>query len=125
MGCWVARKCFVACLFFEESQQPTWPQVKHRRRCTQLSPILRHSSQPSLFGLILRIWSTCVQVSAIEVSFALHRVNHIVACIGIRTWKRVSPGTDLTVTRSEEHTSELQSRLHLVCRLLLEKKKNI
>src|SRR2546429_7386880 len=30
-------------------------------------------------------------------------------------------GTDLD--RSEEHTSELQSRLHLVCRLLLEKKK--
>src|SRR2546422_6186242 len=27
------------------------------------------------------------------------------------------------VKRSEEHTSELQSRLHLVCRLLLEKKK--
>src|SRR2546429_4463600 len=27
--------------------------------------------------------------------------------------------------RSEEHTSELQSRLHLVCRLLLEKKKTI
>src|SRR2546429_5789676 len=29
---------------------------------------------------------------------------------------------DLYVERSEEHTSELQSRLHLVCRLLLEKK---
>src|SRR2546422_7174389 len=28
-----------------------------------------------------------------------------------------------TAARSEEHTSELQSRLHLVCRLLLEKKK--
>src|SRR2546429_5970190 len=28
-------------------------------------------------------------------------------------------------SRSEEHTSELQSRLHLVCRLLLEKKKKI
>src|SRR5687768_5329306 len=27
--------------------------------------------------------------------------------------------------RSEEHTSELQSRLHLVCRLLLEKKNNM
>src|SRR5687768_18229555 len=27
------------------------------------------------------------------------------------------------LVRSEEHTSELQSRLHLVCRLLLEKKK--
>src|SRR2546422_1083281 len=30
----------------------------------------------------------------------------------------------LRAVRSEEHTSELQSRLHLVCRLLLEKKKN-
>src|SRR5687768_17871526 len=30
-----------------------------------------------------------------------------------------------TSCRSEEHTSELQSRLHLVCRLLLEKKKRI
>src|SRR2546422_7083021 len=29
----------------------------------------------------------------------------------------------LLASRSEEHTSELQSRLHLVCRLLLEKKK--
>src|SRR2546422_1150002 len=32
-------------------------------------------------------------------------------------------GGSLGGTRSEEHTSELQSRLHLVCRLLLEKKK--
>src|SRR2546429_3409826 len=31
---------------------------------------------------------------------------------------------DAEIVRSEEHTSELQSRLHLVCRLLLEKKKN-
>src|SRR2546429_4449588 len=38
-----------------------------------------------------------------------------------------TPGTShpemVRVTRSEEHTSELQSRLHLVCRLWLEKKK--
>src|SRR2546422_7278288 len=34
----------------------------------------------------------------------------------VRTWR--------APTRSEEHTSELQSRLHLVCRLLLEKKKH-
>src|SRR5687768_95923 len=33
------------------------------------------------------------------------------------------PAFDLKEGRSEEHTSELQSRLHLVCRLLLEKKK--
>src|SRR5687768_18242611 len=30
---------------------------------------------------------------------------------------------NIGIKRSEEHTSELQSRLHLVCRLLLEKKK--
>src|SRR2546429_3729630 len=32
------------------------------------------------------------------------------------------PGAVARLARSEEHTSELQSRLHLVCRLLLEKK---
>src|SRR2546422_5395707 len=32
-------------------------------------------------------------------------------------------GVLIDLFRSEEHTSELQSRLHLVCRLLLEKKK--
>src|SRR2546422_7966184 len=32
-------------------------------------------------------------------------------------------GVHQDLERSEEHTSELQSRLHLVCRLLLEKKK--
>src|SRR3989442_8063790 len=33
-------------------------------------------------------------------------------------------GNAAELVRSEEHTSELQSRPHLVCRLLLEKKKN-
>src|SRR5256884_8414948 len=36
---------------------------------------------------------------------------------------RVAGRISLVIVRSEEHTSELQSRLHLVCRLLLEKKK--
>src|SRR2546429_3658181 len=44
------------------------------------------------------------------------RYKRVVSC------KDPSDGTDV---RSEEHTSELQSRLHLVCRLLLEKKKKI
>src|SRR5436305_3114414 len=34
-----------------------------------------------------------------------------------------APASAVTYQRSEEHTSELQSRPHLVCRLLLEKKK--
>src|SRR2546429_2034069 len=37
--------------------------------------------------------------------------------------KKMEIGESVSVLRSEEHTSELQSRLHLVCRLLLEKKK--
>src|SRR2546422_4994987 len=44
-----------------------------------------------------------------------------------RTARRPLPRREVIearpVSRSEEHTSELQSRLHLVCRLLLEKKK--
>src|SRR3989449_6398888 len=35
-----------------------------------------------------------------------------------------APALGHPTLRSEEHTSELQSRLHLVCRLLLEKKKS-
>src|SRR2546429_4527533 len=52
------------------------------------------------------------------------------ACQELRQCIHVAPRTcqkDSATTateRSEEHTSELQSRLHLVCRLLLEKKKN-
>src|SRR2546429_1023800 len=38
----------------------------------------------------------------------------------IKQCRTLRPASEL---RSEEHTSELQSRLHLVCRLLLEKKK--
>src|SRR5687768_18195675 len=40
--------------------------------------------------------------------------------VGVR---RLGPAGLGQLLRSEEHTSELQSRLHLVCRLLLEKKK--
>src|SRR3989442_11526906 len=47
--------------------------------------------------------------------------------VDLKVLARGTPGfsgaEDLQVDRSEEHTSELQSRPHLVCRLLLEKKK--
>src|SRR2546429_6008204 len=38
--------------------------------------------------------------------------------------RQISLPSNSETLRSEEHTSELQSRLHLVCRLLLEKKKS-
>src|SRR2546422_5347539 len=48
------------------------------------------------------------------------RIRMPAACMNISAGTCVEP---YTPDRSEEHTSELQSRLHLVCRLLLEKKK--
>src|SRR2546422_6892925 len=56
--------------------------------------------------------------------FILHNVRVVGGCCGttpdhIRQIKTAVR----SLARSEEHTSELQSRLHLVCRLLLEKKK--
>src|SRR3989442_3984721 len=44
--------------------------------------------------------------------------------LGARRGRQFSVQSEWQKTRSEEHTSELQSRPHLVCRLLLEKKKN-
>src|SRR2546422_8521444 len=71
--------------------------------------------------------------------FRSHQVHHEVAIRaaepdhragGERVEDELRGGTGLHASRprqgfgrSEEHTSELQSRLHLVCRLLLEKKK--
>src|SRR5258708_18479574 len=46
-------------------------------------------------------------------------------CLPCQTWRHMSFATSVERTRSEEHTSELQSPDHLVCRLLLEKKKKI
>src|SRR5262245_19784818 len=47
----VAWKCAVACLLGESSQQPTWPQLRQMRRCSQRLPLLRHSSHPSALGV--------------------------------------------------------------------------
>src|SRR2546422_5665350 len=54
--------------------------------------------------------------SILAKSFAQYQMNAQAAHLEHRIEK-------LHAKRSEEHTSELQSRLHLVCRLLLEKKK--
>src|SRR2546422_1145260 len=59
-------------------------------------------------------------------TLSLHDALPISCTLWRRTWDRPCRGRRARATpgiRSEEHTSELQSRLHLVCRLLLEKKK--
>src|SRR2546422_8457118 len=70
---------------------------------------------------------------SLGLSSILGSLNYITTVINNRapgmTWFRLPLSvwslfiTAILGLRSEEHTSELQSRLHLVCRLLLEKKK--
>src|SRR5690625_6678820 len=56
-------------------------------------------------------------------NFALQLPN-VIAQMNAVISRQVKHFQELAAHRSEEHTSELQSRGHLVCRLLLEKKKN-
>src|SRR3712207_7354524 len=59
----------------------------------------------------------------VDLDRGLHRRDQV----GVRVVEVVAARVDRVVVRalrSEEHTSELQSRQYLVCRLLLEKKKN-
>src|SRR5690625_6359288 len=51
----------------------------------------------------------------------------VIAYLAVNTYGSITGTGGFTVSgiRSEEHTSELQSRGHLVCRLLLEKKKTM
>src|SRR2546429_5382822 len=50
-------------------------------------------------------------------------LNTAVVALLLPANARAQTASQQSAPRSEEHTSELQSRLHLVCRLLLEKKK--
>src|SRR3712207_7316140 len=63
-------------------------------------------------------WMYAMESNAVTPSLRLP----VVAMIGNRALD--DPGAFGVEHRSEEHTSELQSRQYLVCRLLLEKKKN-
>src|SRR2546422_6318981 len=68
-------------------------------------------------------------LAAAELLFSESHCRAVVTCQPERATAALALAQELGVPaqrlRSEEHTSELQSRLHLVCRLLLEKKKNV
>src|SRR2546422_5032183 len=69
---------------------------------------------------------TGVQTCALPICLANRFIPFIANCtcgVGRRVFRSSSKRVARRDSRSEEHTSELQSRLHLVCRLLLEKKK--
>ena len=64
-------------------------------------------------------------VAAFSVNAALCLIDCVIAIIhqGLQLSIYLEDNTTASSTRSEEHTSELQSHSDLVCRLLLEKKK--
>src|SRR5438309_8327709 len=77
-----------------------------RRLALRRSPY-RHVASSSRGGL-----PTCTR------SYACHRISATCAVAAA-----TRPARAARARRSEEHTSELQPQFHLVCRLLLEKKK--
>src|SRR5690349_22614189 len=87
--------------------------------------MLRRPPRSTLFPYttLFRSWAAVLPLVlvAVPVLVEAYRRQHFFATV-IRS--RVSTsGKGTTAHRSEEHTSELQSRRDLVCRLLLEKKK--
>src|SRR6266571_624310 len=81
----------------------------------------------ALSGGVLAIWAA-VGSSASTFVRVLHAITGLGAIIpGRRIYHRsqalLFPRTRMNAARSEEHTSELQSHVNLVCRLVLEKKK--
>src|SRR5699024_11434461 len=82
----------------------------------------RRSSDLAVFFLPhLRIPEVMDTAAFRNICFVQHRIHLILLVIHSVTHGKAL-GLHITV-RSEEHTSELQSRFDLVCRLLLEKKK--
>src|SRR2546429_6237637 len=92
----------------------------HPLRCPVKPAMAGDSVQPAAIVLsvgvtpTVRSWSVCLPPRRFAIRSFLPDES------SFATKPSVPPSGEL---RSEEHTSELQSRLHLVCRLLLEKKK--
>src|SRR5256884_2364320 len=82
--------------------------------CSLLLPVV---------ALLLPSWHSATLGSAVSLWSTAHAAPGNAAYPNLSSMI-VDAATASSFSRSEEHTSELQSRLHLVCRLLLEKKKN-
>src|SRR3712207_2170084 len=73
-------------------------------------------------GIFMGLFQGSGMASALAQSFATIIPKQLAGFWGLVIALISAPGT-FFISRSEEHTSELQSRQYLVCRLLLEKKK--
>src|SRR5690554_7000134 len=97
-----------------------------RQRQTASPSILRGVGALALIAHAISLYGEIFTGQGL--SFGFFHVSSLIAWLVIAVtlvFSLRAPVTSLLlVMRSEEHTSELQSRPHLVCRLLLEKKKN-
>src|SRR5687768_18017028 len=92
--------------------------------------MIRRPPRSTLFPYTTLFRSKGLEFQDVEAVFAEHFLEHLPVDAALsfllEAHRVLAPGGWIrlsTPNRSEEHTSELQSRLHLVCRLLLEKKK--
>src|SRR2546422_10570990 len=93
-------------------------RVSGRVRHVGPPPPLRQISRPANSRTVTPARSSRARVARLPVTISTSR-GASASTLHPSVWNSGS-----ATSRSEEHTSELQSRLHLVCRLLLEKKKN-
>src|SRR5690606_41370589 len=92
----------------------------HATPTTEIYPLSLHDALPISHGV--RIRGVPGQIMAHGT--LLDRAHAVLPAVaGDEVAARVAHGAHAELARSEEHTSELQSRENLVCRLLLEKKK--
>src|SRR5690606_41925859 len=89
---------------------------------TQLDTLSLHDALPISVLFYAALWSQGNHAAVLAGAAVAAVVLAIIAGVMLRVSMRLPFGTFFK--RSEEHTSELQSRENLVCRLLLEKKKN-
>src|SRR5258705_4577180 len=86
--------------------------------------MIRRPPRSTLFPYTTLFRSWCGE--AADDRYCHPRMQRYCSRLASRSWVHAdpNPGASKIEMRSEEHTSELQSLRHLVCRLLLEKKKN-
>src|SRR2546422_200494 len=106
-----------------------------RRLWSYSKPLIAAVNGPAIAGGcgIATLCDFTLAVPEAKFGYTEVRIGFIPAIVSVFLIRQIGEkrARDLLLTgrifdaeRSEEHTSELQSRLHLVCRLLLEKKKN-
>src|SRR5205814_3439867 len=108
-----ARTCLRCC-----RERSPWRARSSRMQLMSLL-FFHHAATTAIYTLSLH---DALPISVQRARSALSAQNFTAAAAAIRECRQ-SAGEHPELARSEEHTSELQSLRHLVCRLLLEKKK--